>query len=91
MTAEPERALVGVEDIAAFTEIWWREQGRRGVRVSARTVRRWIRHATDPLPASRIDLGGPWTAVPSEVRVWLARHLLISTRMSAPAPIARRG
>ena len=86
---ELDRALVGIEDIAAFAEIWWREQGRRGVRVSSRTVRRWIRHQPDPLPAARIDIGGPWTAVPSEVRVWLARHLLISTGMAAPAPIAR--
>ena len=76
---ELERALVGIEDIAALAEIWWREQGRRGVRVSARTVRRWIRHHQDPLPAKRIDIGGPWTAVPSEVRAWLARHLLSST------------
>jgi len=84
-----ERSLIGVEDIAAFAEIWWREQGRRGVRVSARTVRRWIRHRPDPLPAARIDVGGAWTAIPSEVRVWLARHFLSSTRMSAPAPIDR--
>lgn len=77
--SEPERALVGVEDIAAYTEMWWREQGRRGVRVSRRTIRRWIRHRLDPLPAKRIDLGGPWTSVPSELRAWLTRHLLSST------------
>lgn len=78
-TSERQDALVGLEDIAAFAETWWREQGRRGVRVSRRTVHRWVRHRPDPLPAARIDIGGPWLAVPSEVRVWLARHLLTST------------
>lgn len=78
-TADMEGALVGLEDIAAFAEMWWREQGRRGVRVSRRTVHRWVKYSPDPLPAVRIDIGGPWIAVPAEVSVWLARHLLTST------------
>ena len=77
---DAERALVGTEEIAAFVEQWWRtERGCRGVRVSARAVRRWLRRHEDPLPAGRIDTGGPWVSLPSEVSEWLRRHYAMST------------
>lgn len=76
---ELERAIEGVEGIAACIETLWRRRlGRRGVRVSARTVRRWLRRRVDPLPAARVA-GGPWNALPSEVTAWFERNLVIST------------
>jgi hypothetical protein len=85
--SEPDKTLVGVEDIAAFAETWWRARGHRR-RVSARTVRRWIHHQADPLPAARIDVGGAWSAIASRVSVWLDRHFADSTAMSSIAPNA---
>jgi hypothetical protein len=80
---EAERALVGAADIAAYVETWWRtEQHRRGVRIHERSVRRWIKRARDPLPAKQLGTHAPWIAVPSEVRFWLVRNLVISTGMS---------
>jgi hypothetical protein len=81
-----ENALVGVEEIAACVETWWREErGRRGVRVSSRTIRRWLRRG---LPAERVVIGGPWVASRPAVYAWLTQHLVISTGMSAGAPNA---
>jgi hypothetical protein len=92
MMAEAERALVGVEEIAAFIETLWRERlKRRGVRVASRTVRRWLHRGRDPLPAHRLCAGGAWVAAPSEVLSWWERHLVSSTAMSAVGQIAPIG
>lgn len=81
---DPERALVGVEEIAAYIERLWRERRhRRGVRVTARTVRRWLHRQSDPLPAERLA-EGPWNALPSQVASWWERNV-ISTGMSSNA------
>lgn len=77
MPESPERALQGAEDIAACVETWWRlERNKRGVRVSRRTVIRWIRRLG--FPAERVG-DGPWVSTPSEVFLWLRRHFVTST------------
>lgn len=73
--SEPDRALQGAEDIAACAEMWWRSRGRRGVRVSRRTVIRWIKQG---LPAERVA-GGPWVADADQVRAWLTANIVTST------------
>lgn len=95
--SEAERALVGVESIAAFVETWWRdERGLRGVRVSGRTIRRWLKlPEARRLPAHRLSHpGAPWIGRPSEIAAWLERyyqHTACPSEMSALAPIAPIG
>lgn len=76
--AEVERALVGLEDLAAFIETLWRKRLRLRVRISRRTVQRYLKRG---LPAQRVA-GGPWLARPSEVATWWESSARVSTRMS---------
>jgi len=75
--SEPERALVGIEDIAAWLETLWRQRRHRRRRVTRRMVRHWIKSLD--LPAERFG-DGPWEASQGDITAWWERNFSDGTR-----------